>query len=103
MGRVGCNDHTGDRTWSISDRDLSFGKLDRREKLKDMTRYKSQPIESSIEQEFPHHDDILVPPNGLGTRLDAMYEFHAQHGIKPQRLGTTPKAPLFGGALPMKI
>jgi hypothetical protein len=50
-----------------------------------MTRYKSQPTESSIEQEFPYHVDVLVPPNGLGTRLDAMYEFHVQHGIKPRR------------------
>jgi hypothetical protein len=50
-----------------------------------MTRYKGQPKASSIEQDFPHHVDIPVPPYGLGTRLDAMYEFHAQHGIKPQR------------------
>jgi hypothetical protein len=51
-----------------------------------MSRRKSpQPTESSIEQEFPHHVDILVPPHGLGMRLDAMYDFHAQHGIKPQR------------------
>jgi len=27
--------------------------------------------------------DITVPPGGLGTRLDAMYEFHARH--EPQR------------------
>jgi hypothetical protein len=32
-----------------------------------------------------HHVDIIVPPGGLGTRLDAIYDFHAQHGIKPQR------------------
>ena len=50
-----------------------------------MTRYKGQPKASLIEQEFPHHVDILVPPHGLGTRLDAMYDFHAQHGIKHQR------------------
>ena len=46
-----------------------------------MTRYK----DPSIEQEFSHHVDILVPPYGLGTRLEAMYHFHVQHGIKPQR------------------
>jgi hypothetical protein len=29
--------------------------------------------------------DIILPSGGLGTRLDAMYAFHARHGIKPQR------------------
>lgn len=32
-----------------------------------------------------HHVTIIVRPGGLGTRLDAMYEFHAQHRTKPQR------------------
>ena len=50
-----------------------------------MTRYKGQLRASRIEQEYPHHVDIIVPPGGLGTRLDAMYEFHGQHGIKPHR------------------
>ena len=50
-----------------------------------MSRYKGQLRASRIELEFPHHVDIIVPPGGLGTRLDAMYEFHARHGIKPQR------------------
>jgi hypothetical protein len=50
-----------------------------------MTRYKGQHRAARIEVEFPHHVDIVIPPGGLGTRLDAMYEFHAQHGIKPQR------------------
>jgi len=50
-----------------------------------MTRYKGQHRAARIEVEFPHHFDIIVPPGGLGTRLDAMYAFHAQHGIKPQR------------------
>lgn len=50
-----------------------------------MSRYKGQLRAARIEQEYPHHVDIIVPPGGLGTRLDAMYEFHAQHGIKPQR------------------
>src|SRR5262245_31410906 len=50
-----------------------------------MTRYKGQLRASRTEQEFPHHVEIIVPPGGLGTRLDAMYDFHAQHGIKPQR------------------
>jgi hypothetical protein len=28
---------------------------------------------------------MVVPLGGLGNRLDAMYEFHSRHGIKPQR------------------
>ena len=50
-----------------------------------MTLYKGQHRAARIEVEFPHHFDIIVPPGGLGTRLDAMYSFHEQHGIKPQR------------------
>ena len=50
-----------------------------------MTHYKGQLKASRIELEFPHHVDIVVPPSGLGTRLDAMYDFHTQDGIKPQR------------------
>jgi hypothetical protein len=50
-----------------------------------MSRYKGQLRASRIEQEYPHHVDIVVPPGGLGTRLDAMYAFHDQHGVKAQR------------------
>jgi hypothetical protein len=50
-----------------------------------MARFKGQLRASRIEQEFPHHVDIIVPPGGLGMRLDAMYAFHIRHGIKPQR------------------
>jgi hypothetical protein len=50
-----------------------------------MSRYKGQLRASRIEVEFPHHVDIVVPSGGLGTKLDAMYEFHTQHGITPQR------------------
>ena len=50
-----------------------------------MSRYKGQLRASRTEQEFPHHVNIIVPSGGLGARLDAMYDFHAQHGIKPQR------------------
>jgi hypothetical protein len=28
---------------------------------------------------------MMGPPGGLGSKLDAMYEFHTQYGIKPQR------------------
>ena len=50
-----------------------------------MSRYKGQQRAARTELQFPHHVDIVVPPGGLGTRLDAMYYFHIQHGIKPQR------------------
>lgn len=30
------------------------------------------------ERDFPHFVDIDVPSNGLGTRLEAMYEWHRQ-------------------------
>lgn len=49
-----------------------------------MSRYQGQLRASWTEQEYADHVDIIVPAGGLGTRLDAMYEFHAQHGIKPQ-------------------
>jgi hypothetical protein len=50
-----------------------------------MTRYKGQLRAKRIEQEYPHHVDIIVPPGGLGRRLDDMYNFHIQNDIKPQR------------------
>ena len=46
---------------------------------------------------------LARPPGGLGTRLDAMYEFHAQRGIRPQRgHGKHNAGALFGGALRMQ-
>jgi hypothetical protein len=50
-----------------------------------MSRYKGQLKASRAEQEYPHHVDTVVPPGGLGSGLDAMYEFHVKLGIKPQR------------------
>ena len=50
-----------------------------------MTRYKGRGSAKAVEQDFPHFVDIAVPPNGLGRKLDAMYEFHARHCIKAQR------------------
>jgi hypothetical protein len=49
-----------------------------------MSLYKGQLRASRIEVEFPHHVDIIVPPGGLGRQLNAMYEFHIEHGIKPR-------------------
>ena len=50
-----------------------------------MSRYKGRQSARSVEQDFPHFVDIAVPPGGLGKKLNAMYEFHAQHGIAPKR------------------
>jgi len=50
-----------------------------------MSRYKGQLRASRTEQEFSHRVDIIVPPGGLGGRLDDMYNFHIQNDIKPQR------------------
>ena len=49
-----------------------------------MTRYKGRQSAKGVEQDFPHFLDMVVPLGSLGNRLDAMYEFHARHGIKPQ-------------------
>jgi hypothetical protein len=50
-----------------------------------MTRYKGRASAKAVERDFPHHVDIVVPLGGLGATLDAMYEFHTQYGVKPQR------------------
>jgi hypothetical protein len=50
-----------------------------------MSRYKGRQSAKIVERDFPHFVDIVVPLGGLGSRLDAMYEFHTMHGIKPQR------------------
>ena len=70
-----------------------------------MTRYKGQLKATRTQTEFPHHVDIIVPPGGLGTRLDAMYDFHVQYGIKPQRgkASTVPTARSFDGVLLMRV
>ena len=41
-----------------------------------MTRYKF------VERDFPHIVETLVPERGLGSKRDAMNDFHARHGIK---------------------
>ena len=50
-----------------------------------MTRYKGSRGAKAVEREYPHFVDVVVPPGGLGSRLDAMYEFHTQHGIRAKR------------------
>ena len=49
-----------------------------------MARYKGRQNAKAVERDFPHFVDIVVPLGGLGSKLDAMYDFHIQYGIKPQ-------------------
>jgi len=42
----------------------------------EMARYKF------IDQDFPHIVETLVSERGLGSKRDAMNDFHARHGIK---------------------
>ena len=49
------------------------------------SRYKGRQSAKSVEQDFPHFVDIAVPPGGLGNTIDAMYDFHARHGIQSKR------------------
>jgi hypothetical protein len=51
-----------------------------------MTRYEGRQSAKAIERDFPHIVEMVVPEGGLGKRLDAMYDFHARHGVRA-RLG----------------
>ena len=46
---------------------------------------RTRQIAREVEQDFPHFVDINVPPGGLGSKLAAMYDFHARHRISPKR------------------
>jgi len=50
-----------------------------------MSRSKGSQSPKIIEQQFPHIVDVVVPSGTLGPRLNAMYNFHARHGIQPRR------------------
>jgi hypothetical protein len=50
-----------------------------------MARYKSRANPKTIERDFPHIVGMAVPPGGFGSRLDAMYDWHRDHGIDAQR------------------
>lgn len=50
-----------------------------------MTHYKGRQSARAVEQNFPHLVDTVVPPGGLGARLNAMYDFHSRHGIQAKR------------------
>ena len=50
-----------------------------------MSRYKGSKSAKAVERDYPHFVDVVVPPNGLGRKLDAMYGFHERHGIRAMR------------------
>ena len=52
-----------------------------------MRRYKGRTTARAIEKDFPHIVETVVPPAGLGKRLNDMYDFHAHQ--RPRR-GTLP-------------
>ena len=70
-----------------------------------MTRYKSRQSLKAVEKHFPHFVDAVVPPGGLGKRLDAMYEFHTRQGIKRNAgmVGTMLTALSFAGVLLIRL
>jgi hypothetical protein len=47
-----------------------------------MTRYKGRAKASSIERDFPHHVELMVPEGGFGKRLDEMHAWHDARGIR---------------------
>jgi hypothetical protein len=47
-----------------------------------VTRYKGRTSFKSIERDFPYTVEMIVPEGGFGKTLDAMYDFHARHGIR---------------------
>jgi hypothetical protein len=49
------------------------------------SRYKGRSGFREIAGLYPYVVEIVVPPGGLGRRLDDMHEFHRQRGIKDQR------------------
>jgi hypothetical protein len=47
--------------------------------------YKDQRSSKTNERDFPHIIEIAVPLGGLGGRLNAMFDFHAERGIQAKR------------------
>jgi hypothetical protein len=47
-----------------------------------MSRYKGRTSRKSIEHDFPHIVETIVPLGGCGKTLDAMLEFHTRNGLR---------------------
>jgi hypothetical protein len=50
-----------------------------------MIWYRGQIKTSEIERRYPHIIELMVPPNGFGTRLNRMHDWHSTRGIQSQR------------------
>jgi hypothetical protein len=50
-----------------------------------LARYKGRISAKNIERDFPHIVEIVVPPGGLGKRLDQMYDWHRERDIEVHR------------------
>jgi hypothetical protein len=51
-----------------------------------MSRYKGRINAKSTSRRLPHIVKTVVPPGGLGKRINEMHDFHARHDIQ-SRLG----------------
>ncbi len=49
-----------------------------------MTFYKGATKTNSIERDFPHHVEMIVPEGEFGKRLDKMHDWHGARSIKPR-------------------
>ena len=47
-----------------------------------MTRRKGERTSRHNEREFSNIVELPVPPNGFGTKLDLIHEFHRDRGIE---------------------
>jgi hypothetical protein len=50
-----------------------------------MSQRKGERAPAQNEREFPHLVKMVVPPNGFGSKLNAMYDFHRERGIEVRR------------------
>ena len=46
------------------------------------SRYKGRTSLKSLEQDFPHIVEMIVPESDFGKQLEAMYEWHIHQGIR---------------------
>ena len=46
-----------------------------------MSRYKGRASSKSLERDFPHIVETIVPLGGFGRTLDKMHEWHTHRGI----------------------
>jgi len=47
--------------------------------------YKGRIGTKETERHYPHIVELTVPPNGFGTRLNDMHDWHSTRGIQSQR------------------